>query len=84
MEPLGITGNWTLEASRLPQAWNWRETIQRSGNVESVRTGVVDDGFEQHDDLLETRSIEILCKSTPDGQNAHRMFQAVTASLLQE
>ncbi len=66
-EPLGDTGNWNLEASRFPQAWNLRETIQRSGNVESTRTGVVDSGFEQHEDMIGTRSVEVLCKPTPDG-----------------
>ena len=25
-EPLGADGNWNLESTRVPQAWNWRET----------------------------------------------------------
>ncbi len=66
-DPLGDTGNWNLEASRLPQAWNLRETIQRRGHVESTRTAVVDSGFEPHEDMIGTRSEHVLCKPTPDG-----------------
>ncbi len=63
-------GNWTLEASRLPQAWNLREAIQRLGHIESVSTAVIDSGFEDHPDMPAAgpnRVVEVLCKTLPTG-----------------
>ena len=41
--------NWGLRDARFPQAWNFFESIRRQSP--SVVTGIVDNGFEQHDDL---------------------------------
>jgi alpha-tubulin suppressor-like RCC1 family protein/uncharacterized protein YkwD/thiol-disulfide isomerase/thioredoxin/plastocyanin/uncharacterized membrane protein YphA (DoxX/SURF4 family) len=47
--PMGQDGNWGLEASRFPQAWNWLKVIQDKNA--GIRTGILDGGFEQHVDL---------------------------------
>lgn len=46
--PLGH-GNWGLAHAKFPQAWNLLETIERSHPT--AVTGIVDAGFEPHDDL---------------------------------
>ncbi|MCL4534081.1 MAG: PKD domain-containing protein, partial [Bacteroidetes bacterium] len=58
--PTGAGGNWGLEASRFPQAWNLLETIVRKNN--SVETGIIDGGFEQsHPDLQGRLTVDPLC-----------------------
>ena len=67
LSKLGTGGNWGTEASRLPQMWNFREEVVTRGNYESIRTAVIDAGFEKHPDLDANLTIETLCKPTPDG-----------------
>jgi len=45
----GDGGNWDLEASKFPQAWNLIEPIRKK--QPSVSTAILDYGFEQHADL---------------------------------
>jgi uncharacterized protein YkwD/plastocyanin len=49
----GEGGNWGLEASRFPQAWNLLDPIRKrqSGPVAPVETVVVDGATEAHNDL---------------------------------
>jgi alpha-tubulin suppressor-like RCC1 family protein/uncharacterized protein YkwD/plastocyanin/thiol-disulfide isomerase/thioredoxin/uncharacterized membrane protein YphA (DoxX/SURF4 family) len=54
-------GNWGLEASRFPQAWNWMDVIQR--NNPQIRTGIIDGGFEAHKDLSHL-NFEPLCRTS--------------------
>ena len=64
--PMGEGGNWGLEASRFPQAWNWLKVIQ--GKNVRVRTAIVDNGFEQHKDLPPSvLTIDSVCRSTASG-----------------
>src|SRR4029079_16704055 len=39
-QPLGYGGNWGLEASRFPQAWNLKEAISSLNH--SIDTGIID------------------------------------------
>jgi subtilisin family serine protease/plastocyanin len=64
-EPSGEGGNWGLEASRVPQTWNLVEEVRRRGNSFRVYTGVIDAGFETHDDLPNL-DLSQLCKSLID------------------
>ncbi len=66
-EPAGVGGNWGHEASRFPQAWNFLEEIVRRNNFPTVRTAVVDSGFEVHEDLKDTVTIETLCQPISGG-----------------
>ncbi|MEX1253326.1 MAG: flexitail domain-containing putative surface protein [Dehalococcoidia bacterium] len=56
----GTGGNWGLEASRFPQAWNLLEAVERKNN--DIRTGIVDGGFQAHTDLTNLQ-IETLCRT---------------------
>ena len=47
--PSGDGGNWNLEASRFPQAWNLLGAIKRRNA--RVDTVIIDNGFAEHDDL---------------------------------
>jgi uncharacterized protein YkwD/PKD repeat protein/plastocyanin len=67
-KPFGVGGNWNLEASRFPQAWNLREAIVRKGHVDQVVTGVLDNGYETHDDHSPLQIDRTpVCKITPSG-----------------
>src|SRR5260221_170856 len=57
--PFGDGGNWALEASRFPQAWNLLEAIRRNGA--SVDIGIVDGAFEFGHGDLSALSSETLC-----------------------
>ncbi len=64
--PLGTGGNWGLEASRFPQAWNLKDAIAEKAKADPahrVRAGVVDVGFSSHPDLP-TLTYRSLC-ATP-------------------
>ncbi|MGH3071071.1 MAG: Ig-like domain-containing protein [Gaiellaceae bacterium] len=51
-------GNWGLERSRVPQAWNLLEEVRRRDH--RVIAGVVDAGYDSHLDLP-TMSLEPVC-----------------------
>ena len=51
-------GNWGLERSRFPQAWNLREAIENRAN--RVVTGIIDAGYDSHADLPRM-SLEPVC-----------------------
>lgn len=61
-EAIGMGGNWGLEASRFPQAWNLLEPIKRTANA--VQTGILDEGFNDgHPDLANVLQTEQLCRA---------------------
>jgi subtilisin family serine protease len=49
-ESRAFGGNWGLEISRVPQAWNLYEALLKRGNT-TTTTGIFDAGFFAHDDL---------------------------------
>jgi len=53
-------GDWGLEASAFPQAWNFLEVIRRKNVV--VGTAIVDAGFQGHADLSALTIEQALCK----------------------
>jgi plastocyanin len=55
--------NWGLRNARFPQAWNLRESIGARG-PQSVLTGVLDAGFEEHPDL----GMQVLENLCPPGE----------------
>ncbi|HEY0583459.1 MAG TPA: S8 family serine peptidase, partial [Chloroflexota bacterium] len=58
--PFGDGGNWGLEASRFPQAWNLAEATRR--RAAQVDTGILDGGFEfGHGDLGALSPASDLC-----------------------
>ena len=66
-EPDRAGGNWGLESSRFPQAWNLLEEIRRRNQFESIITGVVDGGFGEHEDLA-ALTPTVVCKPESGGQ----------------
>ena len=69
--PYGRGANWPLEASRVPQIWNWREELLRGGHggpAGDVATVFVDKGYEtSHPDLAGAVIPATVCVSTPSG-----------------
>lgn len=49
--PLATGGNYGLELIRVPSMWNLNDLVRASGST-AVETGVLDVGFDQHEDLL--------------------------------
>ena len=57
--PVGAGGNFGLEASRFPQAWNWNDAIVKKG-VSTVHTAVLDGGFDgAHPDLQKMQVLNL-------------------------
>ena len=65
-EPDGRGGNWQLEVSRVPEAWNVLDTIRNRGV--GIDTIVLDGDFSVHEDLPFTAGL--LCKTAADGTPA--------------
>ena len=61
-QPLGAGGNWGLEASRFPQAWNWNDAIAEKG-PSTVRTAILDVGFDTSQPDLQGMTLRHLCLS---------------------
>ena len=54
-------GNWGVAGAAFPEAWNLLESVKRKRP--SVITGIVDVGFEDHDDLTNLHIQHTLCPS---------------------
>lgn len=63
-------GNWGLEASRVPQAWNFLDFLYRSGSPQVV--GVMDVGFNgAHPDLTGVFALETFNGQNPNTPDSH-------------
>jgi plastocyanin len=70
-QPTATGGNWGLEASRFPQAWNLLDPIGAAGAPGPVDVAVLDAGFAPHPDTLATVQLERYCAAggTPCTEN---------------
>ena len=59
-QAVGRGGNWGLEASRFPQAWNWNDAIAEKG-PSTVHTAVLDVGFDTTHPELQGMPLRVLC-----------------------
>ena len=71
-EPVGTGGNWGLEASRFPQAWNLLDSIIETGGggygPSGPQTVDLDQGFDLlHPDLQNVALIDNLCPALTPG-----------------
>ena len=71
-EPIGTGGNWGLEASRFPQAWNLLDSIIETGGAgygpSGPQTVDLDGGFDlTHPDLKNVTLIDDLCPPDTPG-----------------
>ncbi len=70
-----VSGAWALTAASFPEAWNLRESLVRK--KPSIITGIVDAGFEPHEDLpgLEIQSVLCPgggdCRTIPNSPDPH-------------
>ena len=55
-------GNWWVPAARFDAAWNLLESVKRTGSTDIV-TGIVDAGFEPHEDLPGLEIVTQICTS---------------------